>query len=330
MDNTHVAVASRIREAQTPAEELRQILTRLEGYVPQVGQGNRAQAVEILELLDRAHALIDKISQHGADLGPERSRFQTVVQQLDRKLAPFMKQLGGAQVMAQMRDEHNPPESHSWWFTDRRLEKRRRDQRQKTLIRIGLTIGVLAILGVLYSLFLAPDEAVRERFRYEQNAQQALTQGNLPEALAQTERALSYAPGDPDLLVLKGVVLELLAAETDAQDTFDEARTIYGDLETFYTSRAQTYMIANRPDLAVVDADRIIAGNPDSAIAYFQRGNANATLGNISQAITDMEKASELAEAAGQTELQGMARVQLGNLMMLMSAPQIEEPTPEP
>ncbi|MBN1249423.1 MAG: tetratricopeptide repeat protein, partial [Anaerolineae bacterium] len=321
MPESRVPIASKIREAQTPAERLRQTLTRLEGRLPQIGRGDPAQAVATLNLLDQADSLIDAIAEQGADLGPERSRFQTVTQQFDRKLGPFLQQLGGAEALAALRATENPPESRPWWFADRRLRERQRTRRRRALITIGATVGVLAILGVLYAIFLAPDEATRERFRSEQDAEQALMEGDLPEALTQAERALSYAPGNPDLLVLKGVVLELLGSTDLAESAFEEARESYADVEAFYVNRAQNYMIAGRTELAVADTSHLIEINPDSAIAYYQRGNANAALGNLAGAIADMEKASELAEAAGQIELQGMARVQLGNLMMMMSAP---------
>jgi tetratricopeptide (TPR) repeat protein len=330
MEDPNIPIASRIREAQTPAQELRRTLARLEGHMPQIGNGDRAQAAEILALLDKADALIEEITAHGADLGPELSRFQTVTQQLDRKMGAFLRQIGGAEKLARLRAGQDPPSRRPWWYIDRRLAAQQKSQRQKLLLTGGIAVAVLALLGGLYALFLAPDEATRERYRYEQDAETSLMGGDYAEALAQAEVGLSYAPGDPELLVLKGALLELLDQKTEAELVFEQAKASYDDAEAFLSERGQVYMVANRPDLARDDADALIQINADSAIGYLQRGNANAALGDVSQAIEDLETASELAAAAGQTELQGLARIQLANLMMRMSAPQIEEPTPEP
>jgi tetratricopeptide (TPR) repeat protein len=330
MNEPRVSIASKIREAQTPAERLRQILTRLESLVGQIGSGTQEKAANILSLLDQAHTLAENLKQQGADLGPERLRLQSIIQQLDRKSKPFLRQLGGAEVLAELRDARKPPTDHVWWYADLQLQRQQHDRKRKILMTIGTAAVVLMILTALYMRFLAPDEATRGRYSHEQNAEQALSRGDVEGALAEATLALSFAPGDGDLLVLQGVAYELLGSEELAQARFDAARTAYEDSETLYLRRAQNYITAGRADLALADANRVIDSNPTSAIAYFQRGIANAELGELSHAIDDMEKASELAEAAQQPELQGMARVQLGNLMMLMSAPQFEEPTPTP
>ncbi len=330
MSKLRASIASQIQEAKTPAETLRQTLTRLEGYVGQLGRGDQEEATELLHLLDQANALIEDITQQGGDLAPERSRFDTVKRQFNSKLAAFLKQIGGPDTMIRLRAEESPSKDRVWWFADQQLQTQRQAQQRKILRTTGIISGVVAVLWVLYMVFLAPDEATRMRYRYQQDAEQALEQGNLDQALEQLEKAQSYAPDDAELMVLQGVVLELNQESQAAQRAYEEALTAYDDEEAFYSSRIQIYMTANQIDLALADADRMIDLNPESAIGYFQRGNAHASMGDTAAAIADMETASDLAEAAGQAELQGMARVQLGNLMMINSAPQLDDATPEP
>jgi len=316
-------MVSRIRTAQTPAEELRQILTRLEGRVGRIGYGEKAAAAEILDLLDQADALIKQITTTGGDLAAEATRFNTITRQFDKKKAAFLKEVGGAEALRQLRATRVPEEEHWWWYADVRLDEEHRLHRTHVLQRAGIATVVLIILTGLYMLFLAPDEATRERFRHEHNAEQALIDGNPAAALVEADLALSWAPDDDELLILKGIALELQGKTEQAQALYDRAQELLGDTETFLASRAQTYMLAGHSDLALADAQHIIELDPNSALGHFLLGNANASLGNYYEAADNYERASELADATGQTELQGMARVQLANLTMLMQAPDL-------
>jgi tetratricopeptide (TPR) repeat protein len=323
MENLRASMVSRIRTAQTPAEELRHILTRLEGHVGQIGFGEKAAAAEILDLLDQAEALIKQISATGGDLAAENTRFNTITRQFDKKKAAFLKEIGGAEALQQLRATREREEDHWWWYADLRLAEERRLHRTHVLRRVGIATLVLTILTSLYMLFLAPDEATREHFRHEHAAEQALIAGNPAAALIEADMALSYAPDDEELLILKGMALELQGKTEQAQVLYDRAQVLLGETEAFLASRAQTYMLADRSDLALADAQHIVELDPDSALGHFILGNTNASLGNYYEAAANYERASELADAAGQTELQGLARIQLGNITMMMQAPDL-------
>jgi len=323
-------MVSRMGSAQTPAEELRQILTRLENRVGQIGRGEKAAAAEMLDLLDQGGALIRQLTTGGGDPAAEALRFNTITRQFDRKKATFLKQVGGAEALRQLRATREHEEDHWWWYADVRLEEERRLHRTHVLQRAGIAAVVLIILTGLYMLFLAPDEATRERFRHEQDAEQALIDGNPAAALVEADLALFWAPDDDELLILKGIALELQGETEQAQALYDRAQELLDDTETFLASRAQTYMLAGHSDLALADAQHIIELDPNSALGHFLLGNANASLGNTFEAADNYERASELADATGQTELQGMARVQLANLTMLMQAPDLGTDTQPP
>ncbi len=316
-------MVSRIRPAQTPAEELRQILTRLEGQVGQIGHREKTAAAETLDLLDQAVALIKQITTTGGDLSAENTRYTTITRQFDQKKAAFLKDIGGAQALQQLRATRVPEEEDWWWHADVRLDEERRLRRTHVLQRAGIAVVVLIILTGLYILFLAPDEATRERFRHEHDAEQALIDGNPAAAVVEADLALSWAPDDDELLILKGVALELQGETEQAQALYDRAQVLLGEAEAFLALRAQTHMLADRGDLALADAQHIIELDPNSALGHFIVGNANSSLGNYYEAADNYERASELADATGQTQLQAMAKIQLGNIMMMMQAPDL-------
>ena len=108
MENLKASMVSRIRTAHTPAEELRQILTRLEGQVGQIGRRKKAATAEILDLLDQAVALITQITTTGGDLAAENTRFNTITQQFDKKKAAFLKEIGGAEALQKLRATREP------------------------------------------------------------------------------------------------------------------------------------------------------------------------------------------------------------------------------
>lgn len=320
---------SQIRRSQTPGDRLRDVLTDLEARLGKLGFAETPDPIEIPALFDRADDLLQRLEEQGLSVTPERARFGTAARQFRRKSKVFLKQVG-TQKLREARQAANPPAENWWWYVDELHAEEQRTQAKRTLRFIALAAVVLALLAGAYILFLRPDEATRQRIAYEQQAERALSEGAPAAALEALNLALSYAPDDGDLVVLKGVTLVLLGQEDGAETTFAEARALFDSAEAFYVSRAQAFMAANRPDLALKDSEEIVERNPDSAIGYFQMGNANTALGNLREASLKFEKASELANKAGQTELEGMARVQLANTtMMLISATQQATPTPQ-
>ncbi len=336
MNTTRASVASHIRQAQTPAEELRSLLGRLEAEIGKLGFPGQDRPVEVLTMLDRASELLETITQHGGNLAAERGRFDTVTRQLRKRSGAFLRQIGGAKVLRDLRLEHAPPQANWWWYTDERLIAEHRAQRRKSLTTTGIMVVAIALLSGLYALFLQPDKATRERALHEQQAEAALSQGDLPLALSEVEQALSYAPQDPTLEVTHGAILELMGRQDEASRLFTQTQLAFegdpnaGGLEGFYSARAQVYLMAGAADRALADTRELVSLYPDSAVGYFQMGNVNATLGNVVDASQEYQKAGELASASGQTQIEAMARIQLANLMLMMSGPQMSAPTPTP
>jgi tetratricopeptide (TPR) repeat protein len=245
-----------------------------------------------------------------------------VTQQLRKKGKIFLKRVGGAEGMRQLRQRYDPPEENWWWFIEQYLAAEAKAQRIKTVRTIAVAAVVVAVLMGLYQVFLAPDEITRERIRFEQGAERAITEGDAETALDQVNQALALEPTNPDLLLLKGVTLHALDRTDEAEAAFEAARAEIENPMQFLSARAEVYLRAGMPEEALQDAQTMLELDATSAIGYFQLGSANAALGNLVEASDNYERASELARAEGNTELEGLARVQLANLMMMMMAPQ--------
>lgn len=329
MNQPRTPIAARIPEAKTPIGELRVTLSRLEAQIGKLGVTPLDHPEDILVLLDQAWTLFKDLQERGAELTPEHTRMTSIEEQLHSKRRQLLRALGGARTLQELRATHQPPEEHWWWFIDVALADERRTRLRQTTR--GAIVGIL-ILGVLiaaYQLFLAPDKATQQRMTHELAAEEALGAQDFTTALEEVNMALSLAPGDSDLLTLKGVALALSGREVESEGVFEQALQAAGDLETFHIARARYFLIAHRAELALEDAQLAIEANPKSAMAYFQMGNAYAELGRVPEAAESYEKAAALAQETGETQLEAMARVQLAYLSMVPSLPTgTSSPTP--
>jgi tetratricopeptide (TPR) repeat protein len=303
-------------------------LGRLEAAIGKLGHPDQRQPTEILTLLDTADELLRDLSAAGADLGPERGRFETIANQIRGKSKPLLKQLGGPPVLQTLRSQRVPSADAWWWFLDELTAARRKAARARTFQSLAIGAVVLAALSGLYMLFLVPDKASRLRYRHETAAERAIAEGDLPKALSEVNLALDQAPRDGGLLVLKGVILELTGNTQAAESVFNEARSAYAGAVEFLVARAEAYLRAGTPERALQDTLRMVEMDPSSPIGYYLMGSASAALGNLNDAHESFSEAARLAGAAGQTEVEGMARVQLANLALLLTAPQPATPTP--
>lgn len=332
MNNARVPIAAQIKQAKTPAEELRDTLSTLEALIGKLGFAGTGGARDILQLFDRADELMQALEERGAVLTGERLRFSTLTQTYRRKGHKFLKEIGGVEALKELRQAHPHPADNWWWNIDRILSDERRVRQHRSLRTVGIVVVVLAVIAGFYMAFLRPDADTRARYRYEVQAESALMEDDPTTALENVEQALVYAPGDEDLLVLKAVALMQLERETEAEAILVDLREAFDDEITYRSALADTYMSAGRPESALEEAEAMIALDEGSALGYYHMGRANAMLGNYYQASLDYEKAGELAHADGNAELEGMARVQLANLMMLMMSPDFDDgaATPEP
>ena len=330
MNEMRIPAASKVKEANTPAESLRQQLKRLESLLGKLtSDTDTTEAIEILRCFDQIDALMSQLEKTDMDLAAERTRLETVQKQTKRKAKLFMKTVGGEEKLQALRVRHKPAPSQWWWFLDEYLQEQRHQRRQQRLRTLGIGAAILAVLVLLYNLLLAPDPETRKRYQLEQEAERAIAQGDATTALAKVNEALDLGQSTADLLILKGVVLQASGKPAEAENAFTEAQMVLEDREAFYLSRARTYLRIGNQESSLSDAQNALERNPDSAYGYYLAGTALIGLNRFAEAEERLEKASELAEAQNNAQLQGMARVQIANISMMIEAPPTQSRTPD-
>ncbi len=311
------------QKALTAADEVRDLLAQLEAKIARLGRDKGPAAQTILELFDAIAARLAELHAGGQALRAEEARWEAASAAFRRKGGTFVRALGGLGALAEARRARQPEPTAWWWFIDQWLLEKRRAQLRRLALGAAVVVAAFILLAALYQRFLAPDPATRERLRHEQAADSLLMDGNLAEALSETDQALSYAPGDASLLALKGALQQKLG-QPAAQETFAAAEKAAGSRETFLVMRAQMYMRTADGQSMLADAQEITTINPESAPGFLLLGQANELLGNGEAAITAYETSSRLADAQNNPQLAAIARMNLATLLQ-----QIQVGTPE-
>lgn len=295
-----------------PADELREILASLEERQPQLKSFNAEQARTFLLDLDRLDALFNELELAGLDLLPEQGRFQSLQSRLQKKAALLLRLLGGPIALSSLHLTPAPAAEKWWWHLDQLAAA----QRQRLLRQVGLIVGlvVLFVVGlvVLFRTVLAPSPEVLARLEAQNNAYEAIDRGQYRAAVASVEQGLAKAPGDPELLLLQGVLQEVLGE--DAAATFDQARALLNDSLDFYLIRSQLQLRVGQPVKAEADARAALELDPNSAKTWFLLGQTLEAQDKLAEAVAAYQKASELAVDSEDGEIVVMARLALGRL----------------
>ena len=302
----------------TRADELRDQLNDLEARVGRLGYGLGPEALTIPALFDTVSAALASFHAEGQGMRAEEARLTTVSADLRRKAKLLLREIGGVAPLRDARSARQPDPAHWWWFLDEWVAARRRAQLRGLLWVAAGVVAVLLLLFAVYQLFLAPDPATRERLRRQQAAESLALEGNLAGAMHEVEQALAIAPGDSGLLVLKGSLQQGLGQSQMAEETFAAAEAAFGNREAFLLARGQAYLIANQAQAALADAQTLLALDPQSAPGYMLLGRTQEWLENYPEAIAAYQQAATLAEAQGDFQLTGLARVNMGMLMQQM------------
>ncbi len=315
-------------KSRTKADELRAILKKLDTRISKIPDSSPAQALEILTMFDQADQIMLELNAKGMDTTSEQSQLDTITGKFRKRLASFVQKAGGPESLAHARQTRQPSHSYWWWFADEILQTERKQKASRWLRNVGIFAVVFLIVAVLYQRFLAPDPAVSASYGHQQRAEIALTKTDLDIALAEINAALEYTPDDYQLYILKGVILDEMKNYEKAVANYTLAKERVPEESLFYTQRATFYLMLNKPELTLIDAETAVALNPDSAVSYLNMGQAHEALGDINAAITSYELADETAERTGNVQLQAIARVSISNAMQMITLPTLENPLP--
>jgi tetratricopeptide (TPR) repeat protein len=325
---TDIQLKTQTQKPQTRLEALRALLKDLENRIARLSELTRQAALEIPGLFDDVDDLIKELQERGSNLSSELGQLKTLSAQFTNVRVDFIRKIGGPQVLAEARRQVEPREDHWWWYADLSLAEENKRKTMRLLRIFGVAIVLLVVAGLVYNQFLAPDPAFRASYGHQQEAENALMEGNLQTAVAEVQNALTYTPEEASLYVLQGVIQEALGEAGEAETSYETARLLYERADTFYNQRTILYIMLGEPQRALEDTQSAIEINPKSAITYLHQGQAYENLGQIKNAIQSYEKADELAQQSNNVQLQAIIRINLSNAYQRISLPtfELEEP----
>ena len=298
----------------TPADRVRDMLGKVERRLASL-RGRGTQIVELLYLLDQIHRELAELEAVGLDSRTERARLDTIHRKLDRHKARIVTEAGAR--LGKERALAEPDASHWWWFLDDQLAAQRKRGLRRLLGKASAVVALLLIVWVVYERFLAPPPEIQQAFRLSSSGEGLVEAGDLREALARFQEAASLNPDDVDSFVWQGVIHSELGEQDAAEANFATARSLHVTEMAFLADRARVYLRAGNLFLASIDLEQAVNRYPDSAVLYYLRASVAQMRGQYGEAVASLETASELAQAAGDTQLEATARVQLAMVMQM-------------
>jgi tetratricopeptide (TPR) repeat protein len=128
------------------------------------------------------------------------------------------------------------------------------------------------------------------------------------------------------LWILKAVALEKLGRNSEAAPAYAKAEQLEPDRETYLLARVDVYIAAGIYDKALADTQEVLRINPDAAQAYLAQGMIYEGTKQYADAIDAYNKATEVANKAGEAETAALARTRYAMLMQTMSGQSLDTP----
>ncbi len=320
-------------EPITPADEVRELLTACEKFIPNI-RGSHAAAVEFLTQMDRIAELWPQLEAQGADLRPEAGRWETL-QALVHKQAPaLVREVKAAGGFEALRSRHHPlGQAAWWWYLDREVrQKRIQNARNAVLTLLGLALVAAAVIWLLNRLLPVDPNVQAAMTRQSQGERYLQESGDYQAAVQAFQEALTFTPNDANLWLWLGAAQKKLGDNAAAEASFNRARQLTSSTLDFYIQRGYVFSAAGLLDDALADINAALALDPEEPRAYLYLGGILELQGNLAEAIRAMERASELSEKRNQPQLTAIARYRLAFMYQQIQAqlPMPRTPTPTP
>lgn len=299
----------------TPADEVRALLRAVEERLSRLKSLHAAEAIELLRDLDHLQRLIEELSPT-VDLLSEQGRFDSIQRRLRGLTRLLLKRIGGAAAVADQRSDPPPPPENWWWYIDEMVARQQRGQLRRILVWAVVAIIVIAGGIWAYRNFMAPSPQALARYEAEQALFEAIETEDYEAALIAIEQGLAQIPGDPGLLLSKGVLLEKLGREAEADPIFAEAKTGLDDPLSFYYYRGQMEFRLDRLEKAEANVRQAIAIDEDQSRSWLLLGQVLEAKGETFKAVSAYERAGQLGMDNGDNEVVVMARMALARLGM--------------
>lgn len=311
------------KQTRTQADDLRDLLESSYKAAVNIKGAGPDQARELLAQLDRIDELFPALATQGVDLRPERGRWQEVqgaVRRHGDALRGELARLGG---LKSLRAElpAPPPEERWWWWLD---VTAKRQIRHRLLVTAAVIAGILLLMagGVwTFNKLFPVDPAVSAAYEHKTNAEDRMFDGDLAGAVTELEAALRATPDDLDILATLAALYDLTGQEDKAEPILNKLFEAYPPA-TVHASIAQNYAIAGAVDKALALANLAIEEDPGNPQGYLVAGQAYEALGQVKSAMEAYQKAAEAASAAGQHQIEALAKIRLATLLQ---KPQISQ-----
>lgn len=305
-------------ERVTAADEIRDLLTRCEKRVVSPLEGGGV--AELFAWMDAIVELWPGLEASGADLRAEQTRWESLQGQVRARASQLLRAWGGAEALIASRREVNPGKDRWWWWLDELVSQERRRRMFRAL---GVAVILFVVLGGGYLLFnrLFPvDPQVRALHRLQLEIESAIQGGDLQTARELLDEARLVAPDSPEVVLQLGAVAEAQGDQQTAQRAWDIARQLVDDEAGFLAARGQYYLAVRLPHKARQDEEAALALDPNLAVAHFLLGLAHEQEGDLQQAISHLQQASDLAQGDN-PQLAVIARARMAELLQRVTLP---------
>jgi hypothetical protein len=305
-------------ESAARTRSISSLLDQVEARLGKMAAGTSDHGLAVLIELDEVSSRFSTYSGSEESIKSEKAQYEYVLATIRSNMGMLLKKVGGPERLAAMRAQRKPGPEQWWWFLDEKVADQRRGMLRRS-VSIGSAVLVVgALLVVIYQVFLAPSPETIARMQHQRLAETALMQGDIDTALVEIENALSFDPDNRDLLVMQAIGQQLTGQEQAAEASFAGLEQIFGNREEFLLQRALYYNQFGRSDLALADAQEVLAANPESALGQYYAGIASENLGDYFQALEYYELAYDLAIEQDMTALAATIRMNMGMLMQAL------------
>lgn len=280
---------------------------------------DRESIIAFLVGLDRIEAMMAKYSQDKSAVRAEEARWESLQKRIAAKPELVVNTAANAGGLPKLRSQHAPALGF-WWHLDAAIAQ----GRTQTLKRVGLAIGAVALVALLWWGYTTFFPATGSPADASTTIEQLVTAQQLPEALAAVTTARQMAPDDAALLTWEAVLHEQLGNTAQAQTALAQAQQKFvGQPAAFWmlvgTDRQQVGNLVG----AAEAGEQALALAPQDAQITFLLGSVAEANGDTAQASAYFSQTIALAGDAN-PELGVIAKTRMGYLM-----PNIE-PLPNP
>ncbi len=301
-----------------PNNSLQSLRDALEQAERQVVRLDRGNINAFLVGLDQLEAMFTQHKDDGA-VRAEAARWESIRKRIVTNPGLVVAAASNAGGLAKLRSQ-NGPALGPWWHVDEIVTK----QRTQTLKRVGLAIGAVAVVVLLWWGYTTFFSATGSPIDTTMNIEQLVTAQKLPEALAAVETARQTQPDDAELLVWAAVLNEQLGNTAPAARNLTQAEQKFvGEPVAFWTLVGNHRQQVGNLDGAEAAGQQALTAAPTDAQATFLLGSVAEARGDMVQAADYFSRTVTLA-GDDNTELGVIAKMRMGNLM-----PRVE-PLPNP